>query len=85
MAAAVERHDELVRSAVEGHGGYVFSTGGDGFGAAFARAGEAVGAAVAAQVALAGEAWPTGAVIRVRMGLHTGEADERRGIISVRR
>jgi predicted ATPase len=79
MAAAIERHDELVRSAVEEHGGYVFSTGGDGFGAAFGRAGEAVGAAVAAQAALAKECWPTGAVIRVRMGLHTGEADERRG------
>jgi predicted ATPase len=79
MAAAMERHDELVRSAVEGHGGYVFSTGGDGFGVAFGRAGEAVGAAVAAQCALAAECWPTGAVIRVRMGLHTGEADERRG------
>jgi predicted ATPase len=79
MAAAIERHDELVRSAVAGHGGYVFSTGGDGFAAAFARSGDAMGAAVDAQSALAGEAWPTGAIIRVRMGLHTGEADERHG------
>jgi class 3 adenylate cyclase len=28
MAAAIERHDELVRSAVDGHGGHMFSTGG---------------------------------------------------------
>jgi predicted ATPase/class 3 adenylate cyclase len=79
MVAAIERHDVLVRSGVEGHGGYVFSTGGDGFGVAFARAGEAVGAAVDAQCALAGECWPIGAVIRVRMGLHTGEVSERNG------
>jgi class 3 adenylate cyclase len=79
MGTAMARHDELVRSAVQAQGGYVFSTRGDGFGAAFGRAGEAVGAAVAAQCALAGECWPTGAVIRVRMGLHTGEAVERRG------
>ena len=30
MGAAMARHDELVRSAMEGHGGYVFSTGGMG-------------------------------------------------------
>jgi predicted ATPase/class 3 adenylate cyclase len=79
MGAAIERHDELVRSAVEGHGGYVFSTGGDGFGVAFGRAGDALAAAVDAQAALAGEPWPTGAVSRVRMGLHTGEVQERDG------
>jgi predicted ATPase len=79
MGAAIARHDELVRSAVEAHGGYVFSTGGDGFAAAFARAGDAIAAAVGAQVALAGESWPADATIGVRMGLHTGEAEERDG------
>ena len=47
MRGALARHDEIVRSAVESHGGYVFSTGGDGFGVAFARAGDAVAAAAA--------------------------------------
>ena len=79
MTAALERHDELVRSAVEGHRGYVFSTGGDGVAAAFSRAGEAVSAAVEAQSALAAEDWPAEVVIRVRMGLHTGEVEERNG------
>jgi class 3 adenylate cyclase len=79
MAAALERHDELVSKAIEAGSGYVFSTGGDGFAAAFARAGDAVAAAVAAQEALVAEPWPTGAVIRVRMALHTGEAVERQG------
>jgi predicted ATPase len=73
------RHDELVRSAVESRGGYVFATGGDGFGVAFARAGDAIAAAVDTQRALAGESWPAEAAIGVRMGLHTGEAEERDG------
>jgi predicted ATPase len=79
MRAALARHHQIVRGAIEGHSGYVFSTGGDGFAAAFGRAGDAVGAAVEAQVVLNAEAWPEGAVIRVRMGLHTGEAVERDG------
>jgi predicted ATPase len=73
------RHDELVRAAVEAHGGYVFAPGGDGFAVAFARAGDAIAAAVGAQSALAGESWPAEAAIGVRMGLHTGEAEERDG------
>ncbi len=77
--AALARHDELVRASVEGHGGYLFATGGDGFAAAFARAGDAVGAAVALQAGLAAEDWPERAPIRVRIGLHTGEAEERGG------
>jgi hypothetical protein len=79
MGMAIARHAELVRSAVEVHGGYVFSTGGDGFGVAFARAGDAIAAAVDTQRALAGQSWPAEAAIGVRMGLHTGEADERDG------
>ena len=47
---------------------------GDSFFAVFASAVAAVEAAGACQLALAGEAWPAGAALRVRMGLHTGEA-----------
>lgn len=79
MRAALERHDSILRSAIDGHDGYVFSTGGDGLAAAFARAGDALQAAVDAQVALADEAWPDSAPLRVRMGLHTGEVEEREG------
>ena len=79
MGIAMARHDELVRSAVQARGGYVFSTGGDGFAAAFARAGDAIAAAVGAQSALAEEPWPADAAIGVRMGLHTGEVEERDG------
>jgi predicted ATPase/class 3 adenylate cyclase len=79
MRVALARHDAIVRAAIEAHDGYVFATGGDGFAAAFARPAEAVGAAQAAQVALDGEAWPDGALLRVRMGLHTGVVEERNG------
>jgi hypothetical protein len=79
MATALERHDVVLRSAVDRQGGCVFSTGGDGLAAAFGRADDALYAAVASQKALAGEPWPQGAEIRVRMGLHTGRCVERGG------
>lgn len=79
MRLAVAWHDEIVRVAIEVHDGVVFSTSGDGLAAAFQRAGLAVSAAVAAQRALAAAAWPSPLVLRVRMGMHTGEADERDG------
>jgi predicted ATPase/class 3 adenylate cyclase len=76
---AVARHDAILRGSIEAHEGYVFSTAGDGFAAAFARAADALGAAVNAQAALGAEGWPEGTVVRVRMGLYTGEASERGG------
>src|SRR5262245_38699195 len=79
MRSALAVHDQIVRNAFESAGGLVFSTGGDGFGAAFSRAGEAVAAALAAQRGLAARDWPEGISVRMRMGLHTGEADERDG------
>jgi predicted ATPase/class 3 adenylate cyclase len=79
MRTALARHDEILRSVIEAHGGYVFSTGGDGFAVAFARAGDAVAAALVTQAALVAEEWPTSLRLRVRMGLHTGEAEERAG------
>ncbi len=79
MRVGLERHDEILLSSFEGRGGYVFSTGGDGFGVAFTRAGDAVEAAIEAQGRLAGERWSERARLLVRMGLHTGEVQERDG------
>ena len=79
MRAAVARHDELLRSVVAEHGGTVFSTMGDGLAAAFGAASAAVASSLAAQALLEGETWPTAVPIRVRMGLHTGEAEVRDG------
>jgi predicted ATPase/class 3 adenylate cyclase len=67
------RHAEIVRSAILNNGGTEVTTEGDSFFAAFSSATEAIAAAATAQRALATAPWPEGAVIRVRMGLHTGE------------
>ena len=77
MRSALERHDNILRSAIHDHGGSVFATGGDGFAAAFPRANDAVAAALAAQAALTKEPWPETAPLAVRMGLHTGVAEQR--------
>jgi len=79
MQLALERHDAIVRAAINAQGGVVFSTGGDGFAAAFPGAGSALAAAGDAQARLAAEPWPPAAPIRVRMGVHTGETVERDG------
>ena len=79
MAAALARHDEIMRAAITAHRGYVFSTAGDAFAASFARPGDAVDAALEAQQGLAAEMWPSDVLILVRMGIHTGEAVERGG------
>jgi class 3 adenylate cyclase len=79
MRAAMGRHDELLRQLVAAHGGEVFSTMGDGVAAAFPSASSAVAAALAAHDALSAEAWLTTLPIRVRMGIHSGEAEFRDG------
>jgi len=52
MRAALALHDEVLRSAIEAHGGWLFKHTGDGVCAAFGSARAAVDAAVAAQQAL---------------------------------
>ena len=70
MRAALAAHDEVLRSAIEAHGGFLFKHTGDGVCAAFASPQSAVDAAVAAQRALE---------LPVRMGMATGEAELRDG------
>jgi predicted ATPase/class 3 adenylate cyclase/DNA-binding CsgD family transcriptional regulator len=79
MRAALAHHDSLLRSTIVAHEGYVFSAGGDGFAAVFDRAEPAVRAAIASQAALSIANWPDDLALSVRMGLHTGEAQEREG------
>jgi len=76
MEVALERHDRLITGVIEEHGGVVVTSRGEGDSvfAVFASAVAAVEAAGACQLRLTQEAWPTGAALRVRMGLHTGEA-----------
>jgi predicted ATPase/class 3 adenylate cyclase/tetratricopeptide (TPR) repeat protein len=79
MKAALARHDQIVREAIEGHAGYVVKTTGDGFHAAFVTAQDGIGAAIDAQLALTLEPWDDTGGLLVRMALHTGEAQERGG------
>src|SRR5579859_4349099 len=80
MQTALARHDALLQQAVAAAEGTVFKTVGDAFCVAFATPHQALGAALAAQRALAAAAWdPAIGALRVRMGLHTGAAEERDG------
>ena len=79
MSAAVARQYEILDLAVSTHRGVrpLEQGEGDSVVAAFSRASDAVAAALDAQLALAGEEWPVGAGLRVRMAVHTGEAQLR--------
>jgi predicted ATPase/class 3 adenylate cyclase len=68
MRAALARHDQVLRSAIDAHAGWLFKHTGDGVLAAFASPRAAAEAAIEAQRALD---------LPVRMGLATGEAELR--------
>jgi class 3 adenylate cyclase len=68
-------HNKLIREQVEAHGGFEVKAQGDGFMIAFASARRAIDCARAIQEALAGDLGDNAdGPIRVRIGLHTGEA-----------
>src|SRR4051812_5339716 len=79
MRSALARHDALFEQAVQGHGGVHIRPRGEGDSrfAVFTSAPDAVAAAIAVQRALVAEPWPTPRPIKVRMGVHTGEAELR--------
>jgi class 3 adenylate cyclase len=68
------RQQLLLREAFTAHGGEEIDTQGDSFFVAFRSAPDAVAAAVAIQRSLADHEWPDGVEVRVRIGIHTGEA-----------
>jgi class 3 adenylate cyclase/catechol 2,3-dioxygenase-like lactoylglutathione lyase family enzyme len=71
---ALAEHLRLLRTEFAEQGAEEIDTQGDSLFVAFRRAKDAVRAAAAAQRALAAHGWPEGSELRVRMGLHTGEA-----------
>ncbi len=75
MPAAVARLDAMLDQIIAAHHGVrpVEQGEGDSVLAAFERPSDAIAAALDAQRALQTEPWPEGAVLRVRMALHTGE------------
>jgi predicted ATPase len=74
MRAFVAEHDARFRAVIEANAGYVVKGRGDGVHAAFGRAADAIAAAEQCQAAMAD--LPD---LKVRMGLNTGEVEERDG------
>ena len=79
MRRALARHDTILRKAVAECDGYTVKTTGDGMHAVFASAHDAVDAAIAIQQGLAAESFDDTGPLRVRIGVHTCEAEERDG------
>ena len=76
MDAALTRHDHLIESVVEAHGGLLLKHRGEGDSTfcVFESAVSAAAAAIAAQRSFAEEVWDEATPIAVRIGIHTGES-----------
>ena len=72
-ADVVSAHRAILRAAFRRWDGVELGTEGDSFFVVFRSAGSALAAARDAQRALIDATWPDGVVVRVRMGMHTGE------------
>ena len=81
MAAAIERHDALVRRLVSDGEGVILKSGGEGDAtmSVFRRASDAVTTARRLVDEIASESWPVDLAVRLRVAVHTGEAYERAG------
>jgi predicted ATPase/class 3 adenylate cyclase len=77
MRRALERHDTILQAAVTASHGRVVKATGDGLMAVFGSAADAVRACLTAQRGLADEPWHETGALKVRMGLHSGEAQTR--------
>jgi predicted ATPase/class 3 adenylate cyclase/DNA-binding CsgD family transcriptional regulator len=79
MRAAVGRHYELLDAAIALHGGVrpLEQGEGDSVVAAFTRASDALAASLDIQRAFDLEGWPGGASLKLRIALHTAEAQLR--------
>lgn len=79
MRQALARHDTLAAETIAVHDGLLIKSRGEGDSlfVVFARAADALACACRLQIALTDEMWPTPDPLRVRMALHSGEADLR--------
>ena len=73
-AAVRDAYQSIVREAIETHAGHEMGTEGDSFFVVFDRAADAVACAVRAQAGIENHDWPVTEPVRVRVGIHTGEA-----------
>lgn len=77
--AIFDLHNEIMRSAWNDGDGYEIHTEGDSFFVAFETTDEAINACLLAQLRLDEAAWPGGAKVRVRIGIHAGLGAPRHG------
>jgi class 3 adenylate cyclase len=77
MPGAFRLHEQLVRRSALLHDGFVYKMIGDAFQIAFASPQQALAAAIAAQRGLYATAWGEMEPIRVRMGIHSTQTEER--------
>ncbi|MFP5332399.1 MAG: adenylate/guanylate cyclase domain-containing protein, partial [Acidimicrobiia bacterium] len=75
-ARLLDEHHALLDKEFRAGGGRRLAAEGDGGFFVFDSSAHAVRAAVSAQQALERHPWPAGVRVRVRMGMHTGEAVE---------
>jgi DNA-binding NarL/FixJ family response regulator/class 3 adenylate cyclase len=75
FTALIERHRQVLRAAWDAWGGVEINTEGDGCFVVFSETGKAMEACLQAQRALAAEEWQDGVAVRVRMGVHTAQAE----------
>jgi predicted ATPase/class 3 adenylate cyclase len=75
-AQVLAGHHAVIRWGLAGHGGREVDTQGDAFFAVFSSPRACVAAVLEMQRALEAHEWPAGERVRVRMGVHTGEASK---------
>ena len=73
-ARVLAGHHAIIRSGLAAHGGREVDTQGDAFFAVFSSPAACLAAVIQMQQALQAHAWPGGEQVRVRMGVHTGQA-----------
>ena len=75
-AQVLAGHHSIIRSGLAAHDGREMDTQGDAFFAVFRSPAACVAAVVQMQQALQAHAWPGRERVRVRMGVHTGQAQK---------
>ncbi|MEO8210927.1 MAG: tetratricopeptide repeat protein [bacterium] len=81
LQAVLKKNHSIIQKAIESNNGFIFDIIGDAFGCAFENSSDAVKAAVDVQINLAKEkCLPDGqsgndAVIKVKIGIHSGDAE----------
>jgi len=73
-AQVLADHHRLIRASLAAHGGEEVDTQGDAFFAVFSSPSACIAAAIEMQRAFLSHSWPAGEQVRVRMGVHSGEA-----------